>query len=335
MSTPNINWKQLKQTLAEAKQIVITSHQSPDGDAVGSALALHNYFKKIGQKSYVILPDAFPDFYQWMPSSEDVLFYDKATEKSEEILATSDVFFALDYNDLKRIGTHFMGAVSKHNFTRVMIDHHPNPANFADITYSRPEICSTAQLIFEFIEHLDDLDKIDAEIGACIYCGLMTDTGSFRFSSVDNRTHEIAAVLIKKGVQQNKIHENVYDQNSLDRIRLQGHVFSNRLEYLKDLGVAIISLTKEDGQKFNVQSGDTEGFVNIALSIKNTKLAVFFREDDEKVKISFRSKGDVKANAIAAEHFNGGGHQNAAGGRAGLPMNKAIEQFKDVVKNYI
>lgn len=329
-----IDWHKLKQELKLAKLVLITSHQSPDGDAVGSALALHNYFKKIGIVSNVLLPDEFPSFYNWMTSSDEIVLYNTEEEKSNQLITRADVIFSLDYNDLKRVGE--MGVkIEQSGATKVMIDHHLYPKDFADITYSDSNKCSTAQMIFEVIEAMGDVNLITPEIGACIYTGLVTDTGSFRFSSVDEKTHQIAGFLINKGLKQHLVHEAIFNQNSLDRVKLRGFILSEKLIHFPELKSTIISLSKTESDHFNVQSGDTEGLVNTALSIKGTNVAAFFREADDKIKISFRSIGDVKVNELSEKYFNGGGHKNAAGGMSKLDLEETIELFKSVVHEII
>lgn len=330
-----INWKNIKEKLSSAKSIVITSHQSPDGDAVGSSLALHNYFKKIGVSSKVVLPDEFPSFYNWMNSSDEVLYFSQNKIEVEDLIKSSDVLFALDYNSTSRVGD--MGAlIDNSSAFKIMIDHHLNPSDFADEIISDSSKCSTAQMIFEFIEELGDIDKIDSKIGECLYTGLVTDTGSFRFSSVDEKTHEISAYLISKGMQQHLIHEAIFNQNSVNRIKLRGHIMTNNLDHLPELKSSIIYLSEDEGKRFNIQPGDTEGLVNEALSIKGTQIAAFFREDGDKIKISFRSVGDTAVNALSNKYFNGGGHKNAAGGRLeNCTLNEAMNRFKEVVHEFI
>lgn len=330
----NINYTELRQRLDLSKNIVITSHQSPDGDAIGSALALFSFLKKLNIKSTVILPDEFPKFYNWMEGASDVVYFDSQEQLASETILTSDLIFSLDYNDLKRVGK--MGdVITNSSAFKIMIDHHLFPSDFADVTISDSNICSTAQMIFEFIENIGEIDCIDDKIGACIYTGLVTDTGSFRFESVSSKTHDIVSFLIKKGLKHHLIHEAIFNQNSVERIKLRGHILSNSLECLPELKTSIISLSIDDSKKFNVQSGDTEGLVNTALSIQGTQVAAFFREADDKIKISFRSIGDVKVNELSAKYFSGGGHKNAAGGMSKLTLTEAIELYKSVVHEII
>jgi bifunctional oligoribonuclease and PAP phosphatase NrnA len=292
-----IDYTQIKSTLLAAEKIVITSHQSPDGDAVGSSLAMYNFLKAIGKESTVILPDAFPVYYQWMSGADKVLFYDKEKETCDTLLANADFIFCLDYNDSKRVGP-VQQALDNAKGFKMMIDHHPNPSECCDAVFSDTSFCSTAQMVYEFITHLGYETTIDALTGECIYCGIMTDTGSFRFASVTARTHEVVSRLKNAGVVHYRIHERVYDQNSLDRIRLQGFVLNNQLEHLPELKTTIVYLNLKDNSTFNIQPGDTEGLVNIALSIKGTEVAAFFREDKDKNKNFFSLKRRYRSKQI-------------------------------------
>jgi bifunctional oligoribonuclease and PAP phosphatase NrnA len=329
-----IDYTQIKSTLLAAKNIVITSHQSPDGDAVGSSLAMYNFLKAIGKESTVILPDAFPVYFQWMNGADKVLFYDRQKETCDTLLANADFIFCLDYNNSKRVGL-VQQALDNAKGFKMMIDHHPNPSECCDAVFSDTSFCSTAQMVYEFITHLGYETTIDALTGECIYCGIMTDTGSFRFASVTARTHEVVSRLKNVGVVHYRIHERVYDQNSLDRIRLQGFVLNNQLEHLPELKTTIVYLNLKDNSTFNIQPGDTEGLVNIALSIKGTEVAAFFREDKDKIKISFRSKGVIEVNKLSEKYFDGGGHKNAAGGQSKQSVQEAIELYKNVLHEFL
>jgi phosphoesterase RecJ-like protein len=329
-----LDYSQIKSKLLEANTIVITSHQSPDGDAVGSSLAMYNFLKAIGKDATVILPDAFPVYYQWMSGADKVLFYDKQKETCDTLLASADFIFCLDYNDSKRVGP-VQQAIDNAKGFKMMIDHHPNPSECCDAVFSDTSFCSTAQMVYEFITYLGYETTVDAAIGECIYCGIMTDTGSFRFASVTARTHEVVSHLKKAGVVHYRIHERVYDQNSLDRIRLQGFVLNEQLEHIPELKTTIIYLNKIDNATFNIQPGDTEGLVNIALSIKGTEVAAFFREDTDRIKISFRSKGTIEVNKLSEKYFDGGGHKNAAGGQSQQSIQQAIALYKNVLHEFL
>jgi bifunctional oligoribonuclease and PAP phosphatase NrnA len=329
-----IDYTQIKSTLLAANNIVITSHQSPDGDAVGSSLAMYNFLKAIGKQSVVILPDKFASYYNWMNGADGILFYDSQKEICEEHLKNADVVFCLDYNDTKRTGP-MQAAIDSSKSYKILIDHHPNPNTNLDVVFSDTSFGSTAQMVFEFMTLIGEERALDSNTAACIYCGIMTDTGSFRFSSVNERTHEVVAKLIKTGIKHHVIHEAVYDQNSLDRIRLQGFVLNNQLEHLPELKTTIVYLNLKDNSTFNIQPGDTEGLVNIALSIKGTEVAAFFREDKDKIKISFRSKGTIEVNKLSEKYFDGGGHRNAAGGQSKQSIQEAIALYKSVLHEFL
>jgi phosphoesterase RecJ-like protein len=323
----------IKSRIYEAERIVITSHQSPDGDAVGSSLALYHYLKLIGKEVCVILPDVPPAFLMWLDGASDILTFDSNTSKCEALIESSNLTFSLDYNDLSRMGD--MGsAVEKSSAFKVMIDHHLDPKDFADWQISDTNVCSTAQLIYEFIVGMGDENKIDTRIGAGIYCGIVTDSGSFRFSSVDARSHEIAAKLLKLGLQHNIIHENLFDVNSLNRLQMLGYSLCNKLKVLPNIPVAVIYLTKEELQKMDNKKGSTEGLVNYALSVEGVQMAAFIKEDENKVKMSFRSKGTIPVNEFSGKYFSGGGHRNAAGGVSYESMEKTIEKFEKVIYDF-
>jgi len=325
---------QLQQWLAEAKQIVIVSHRSPDGDSIGSSLGLSHYLELKGFPSDVCHPDPAPEFLNWLDGAKDIINFETHREQVIQKLANADLIFCLDFNHVSRVGDDMMPFLSDAKAKKVMIDHHQNPSDFAEITFSDPNCCSTSQLIVELIDAFGDSKTINEKIGTPLYCGIMTDTGSFRFVSTTAQTHRIIAHLIESGVKNNLIHEHVYDTNTLNRLRLQGFALAEKLQIWEDLDTAVISLTQEEVKRFPHQKGDTEGFVNIALSINGMKRAAFFMEKDGIIKISFRSKGVENAvNEIASKYFHGGGHINAAGGKSDQTIEEAIQLFKTVLQN--
>ncbi|MEJ6734676.1 MAG: bifunctional oligoribonuclease/PAP phosphatase NrnA [Flavobacteriales bacterium] len=323
----------LKEMLSSPKKIVITTHKGPDGDAIGSSLALGNYLIKKGHDVTVITPNEYPKFLKWMKGDKQVIEFCHNIKKASEITNKAEIIFCLDFNTLSRIDT-FEPVVSASKAYKALIDHHQQPDTF-DFNYSDTNACSTAQMIFEFINAFDDLDYIDRDIAECIYAGILTDTGNFRFKSVTSRTHEVVAHLISKGAQTHLVNDRIYDNNSVSRLKLLGYCLNDKLEVLPEYSSAIINLTHKELDRFNFQKGDTEGVVNYALSIEGISVAAFFVERDGLVKISFRSKGDFSVNQLARDHFNGGGHINAAGGAYGSDINKAIEKFKEILPNYI
>ena len=330
MSVEELN--KLKELLAKPKKIVITTHRGPDGDAMGSSLGLYNYLIQKGHQVQVITPNDYPSFLHWMKGNNHVIQFAKEPEAAERITLEAEIIFCLDFNTLSRIDT-FAPVVEQAKAFKVLIDHHQQPDEF-DFTLSDTSACSTAQLIYEFLNMFGDIDAIDQDIADCLYAGIMTDTGNFRFSSVTAKTHEIVAFLISKGAQHDKVYDLVHDNNSVNRLKLLGYCLNEKLEVLSEYGTAIISLTSDELNRFQYQKGDTEGVVNYALSIEGISVAAFFVERDGIVKISFRSKEDFSVNQLARDHFNGGGHINAAGGAFGTKVEEAIEKFKSILPEY-
>ncbi|MCR9182988.1 MAG: bifunctional oligoribonuclease/PAP phosphatase NrnA [Flavobacteriaceae bacterium] len=318
----------LKSFLSTPKNIAIIGHKGPDGDAVGSTLALSMYLKKLNHNTSVIVPNDFPDFLKWMPQSDSILIYEKENEKVERILNNVDLIFTLDFNSLSRVGYEMQTILEKTDAPFAMIDHHQLPEAYATYNYSDVSICSTAQMVYHFIEMMNNLSLLDKDIASCIYTGIMTDTGSFRYSSTSATTHKVVAHLIEKGVDNAAIHQAVFDTNSPDRMQLLGVALQN-LVILDEFNTAYITLSQEELDKHNFQKGDTEGFVNYGLSIKNIKFAVIFIEHKQEnlIKISFRSIGDFNVNHFARMYFEGGGHNNAAGGKSNLSMKETVNQF--------
>lgn len=330
------NYNSIIEAIKNAKKIVITSHKSPDGDSIGSSIAMLELCKSLGRSAQICHPDPAPEFLLWLPEASGILDFENHTAEIAAALAGADLIFALDYNDSKRLGDAMGELLVQSPAQKIMIDHHLYPSDFAEIVVSDPAVCSTSQLIYQVVEDSGNVNLITPAMGTALYLGIMTDTGSFRFSSVDSRTHLILAHLIEIGVKHYEVHENVYDTNTVDRLRLKGYACSEKLEILEKNKVAIISLTMDELNRFNYKKGDTEGLVNTALSVKGMRVAVLFTEGDGIIKISFRSKGkDNPINLLASDHFNGGGHANASGGRFDGEMEGAITLFKSVVEQYI
>jgi len=305
---------EISEIISGNKKIVVIPHKSPDGDAISSCLALQMYLRKKGHEVSIVSPNDFPNFLKWMPNVNGVIDFENNKEEGSKLVAEADAIFCLDFNTPSRMGDPLWEVVQKVECPYVMIDHHPYPDDFAQWMLSDTSSCSTAQLIYEFIEMQGDLDMLDVDIAACIYCGIVTDSGSFRFSSVTARTHEIAADLINRGLKHHTVHESLFDVNTLDRLHLLGYAINEKLKVLPNIPVAVISLSTQEMHRFNAQKGYTEGLVNYALSVEGVEMAVFLREDKNMVKLSFRSKGNLAVNEFASEHFNGGGHKYAAGG---------------------
>ncbi len=324
----------LKELLAKPKRIVITTHHKPDGDAMGSSLGLYNYLIQKGHHAKVITPTDYPHFFDWMPGNEDVIIYTEQTAIATAIIEQAEIIFCLDFNTLNRINE--MGEVVRQaGAYKIMIDHHLEPEDFDDWRLWNINACASAQLVFEFIvDVIQEKNLINKNVASCLYTGIMTDSGSFRFPLTTSTVHRIAAQLIDAGAENSRIHQLVYDNSSEDRLRFLGHCLSQKLEVLYDYHTAIINVTQNELDKFGIITGDTEGVVNFALSITGIKLAAFIIERNDKVKLSLRSKGDFPANEICKKYFNGGGHRNAAGGHSNDTLDNVIQQFKTILPEY-
>ncbi|WP_010135668.1 DHH family phosphoesterase [Ochrovirga pacifica] len=325
----------LKTYFNESKQIVFVSHKNPDGDAVGSSLALSKFYEKLGHQVTVVLPNGIPDFISWMPGAEKVYRYDLQNQQSKRALDKAEVVFLLDFNALHRVGDDMQNGLEAYQGDFIMIDHHQEPDTIAMVTYSDTSICSTCQMVYHYIEALGQLDLIDSEIATCIYTGIMTDTGSFRFASTTSTTHRIIADLIDRGAKNSDIHNSVFGNNSYSRLQLLGKALTN-LKVLQDCKTAYITLTHQELLDYNYEKGDTEGVVNYALSLKGIVLAAIFIEDKDQgiIKISFRSKGSFSVNQFARKYFDGGGHDNAAGARSMLTLEETVSKFLHLIPNY-
>ena len=321
--------------IKSASSIIITAHKSPDGDSIGSSLGLYHFIKKLGKEVVICHPDPAPDYLLFLEGVDTIKTMATENLEIESLFDTSDLIFCLDYNSTDRVGEGMQHLLEKSQAKKIMIDHHLNPHDFAFITVSETGVCSTSQLILELIEQSGNGDLLDEKIGTPLYLGILTDTGSFRFPSVQPRTHELLAKLLNAGVKHYFVHETLNDNNTFDRLRLQGYALSQKLEVIEDYNVALIWLTEEELTKYNYKKGDTEGFVNIALSIKGMKAAMFFAEREGIVKISFRSKGqDNPVNILASEHFSGGGHANASGGMSELSIQDTLLKIKKLIPEY-
>lgn len=333
MNTTDINV--LKTYFKEPKKIVFVAHKNPDGDAVGSTTAMAMFYKKLGHQVQVVLPNGIPDFIAWLPGTEDVYRYDLQNIQSKKAINEADVIFLLDFNALHRVGDDMQNGLESFKGDFIMIDHHQQPDDIAMVTYSDTSICSTCQMVYHYIDALGQTDLIDADIATSIYTGIMTDTGSFRFPSTTSTTHRIIADLIDKGVKNADIHNQVFGNNSYSRLQLLGKALTN-LIVIEDCKTAYITLSQEELKQYNYTKGDTEGIVNYALSLKGIVFAAIFIEDTDQgiVKMSFRSKGKFSVNQFARNHFDGGGHDNAAGGRSVESLKTTVTNFVSIVPNY-
>ncbi len=317
-------------------KIIITTHHKPDADALGSSLALFNYLKNYQQDITVIAPSDYPKFIFWMPGNNCVVNYEESEStklKTAEQIVNADLIFCLDFSAYDRINA--MGEmVSKSGARKVLIDHHLNPSIKAEFTLWDSKAAATCELIYDLIVSMGDRSKIDVNIGECIYAGIMTDTGSFRFPSTSKKVHLIIADLIDVGINNSKIHRLVYDNNTEERLRFLGYTLNKRLIVLNSYHTAYIVLSKDELGNFHSQTGDTEGLVNYALSIEGICMAAIIIEREDMVKLSFRSSGEFSVNEFAGKHFEGGGHKNAAGGKSSLSLHDTLEKFLNLLPLY-
>lgn len=321
----------IKQLLSPDKNIVITTHHNPDGDAIGSSLGLKHFLAAKGIDATVITPNDFPKFLKWMPEAKKTIIGEYKRKHAGEAIYNADVIFCLDYNATVRAG--IIGDwIYKSRAKKILIDHHQMPEQF-DFVYSDTNVPATCQMVYHFIQALEEEHLVNQDIAECLYTGIMTDTGGFRFRSTSATTHRIVANLIEKGADPAKISSNTWDNNTISRLNLLSLVLS-RIEVVKDGKVAIMWLKREELKALGFEKGDTEGFVNYGLSISGTRMSVFFMEDlyEDFIKISFRSKDDVDTNQLARKHFNGGGHINASGGKYFKSIEDTIEDFKNIIE---
>lgn len=326
----------VKELLSRPQKIVIIPHKNPDGDAIGSTLGLWHFLKNNGQEATVVVPNDYPKFLKWMPGCDQILNYEKENSQAKQKIEEATVIFTLDFNHLGRIGQMqalLEALVDKAIF--VMIDHHQAPSDYAKIMYSDVNMSSTCQMVYNFIEAVDSREKVTSEIANCLYTGIMTDTGSFKFRSTTGETHRIVADLIDRGAENTEIHHRVFDTNTPARLKLLG-VALNNMVILNDYRTAYITLSQKELDAHDFKKGDTEGFVNYGLTLEGINFAVIFIENQEEgiIKISLRSIGDFSVNEFARAHFNGGGHNNAAGGRSELSLEKTAEYFESLLVNY-
>lgn len=326
---------QLKRLLSEARNVVLVCHTSPDGDAIGSCLAMQEYLLRRGKQANVIVPNYFPDFLRWMNGADKIIQYNRNYTLSKTLIANADLVVCLDFNDLRRIDdmqTPFRFIRGK----KLLIDHHENPERFCDMTISRPSMSSTCELLFRIFVALDEVPALNRHAAEDLYAGMCTDTGRFTYNSNDPEIFHIIAELMKKGIDKDRIIRNIYNQNTEGRYRLMGYILYEKLIVMHDLHASIFSVTKDELERFHYLKGDAEGIVNLPLEIRGQKVSIALREDTEKPQIcvSIRSFDDFPANEMAEKFFNGGGHFNAAGGRLFCSMDEAVEIAKRAVEAY-
>lgn len=324
----------VRDMLATSRKIVVVAHRNPDGDALGSSLGLYFYLKNLGHQVTVIMPNDFPDFLKWLPGSDEVVIYEKDKTHGNSLIQDAEIIFTLDFNTFSRVGE-MQEALSASSAEFIMIDHHQQPDDYAVVTYSDVTMSSTCEMTYHFIKAIDPEAKITEEIATNLYTGIMTDTGSFRFPSTSPATHRVTADLIEVGAKNGIIHQNVFDTHTQDRMRLLGRALEN-MTILPEYKTAYITLTQKELDDHNFKKGDTEGFVNYGLAIGGIVMAAIFIENKQEniTKISFRSKGEFSVNEFARNHFNGGGHTNAAGGRSDLSLDETVSEFISILPQY-
>lgn len=322
--------QQVKALVAGTDKVAITAHMSPDGDAIGSSLALYWWLRNIGKHPVVVMPNMFPDFLGWLKGSEDILIYETQTEVAHRAIVEAELLFCLDYNGLNRI-SRVKDAVTESKAKRVLIDHHLDPDIECDVIISHPEASAASQLVYHVINGIDGLQHIDLNCAEALYTGLMTDTGNFSYNSQNPDLYIIVSELLKKGINKDVIYNNVFNVYSVSRLRLIGYCLYQKMRIYPEFKTAVIAMSKEECARFNYEKGDTEGLVNMPLQIKEIDVSIFVREDDDKIKISFRSQGEVHVNKMA-ELFKGGGHKNAAGGESYCSLRRTLHQIENVVR---
>ncbi len=325
--------EKLQELISQARNILIGTHVNADGDAIGSTLAMAMLLRKVGKNVNVVTPNDYPSFLSWMAGSEMMIIYRTEPEKVKELSEAADLMMFIDFNDPKRLEK-AEDVMLASKAPRVLIDHHPDPMNFADIVFSKPGYGSSAELVFRLMCDMGYRHLIDKDIAECLYTGIVTDTGSFSYScSYPEIWHTVADLMTWK-IDRDRIHAEIYDNFSVNRMRLMGYCLNEKLQILPEYNTGLISLSREEMRQFNHQPGDTEGFVNLPFNIKGVKFTALFLEKQNHVKISFRSRGSFPANAFSSEHFRGGGHLNAAGGEWDKPLDKAIERFVTLLAGY-
>jgi len=319
--------------LQNAAKVAILTHTNPDGDAIGSSIALALALRKKGLDAQVIIPDGLPDFLRWLPGIELSTTFAYKKEKASEIVNDADLIFCLDFNDPKRLsGVEELFEASRAK--KILIDHHQDPLSFTDLTIADTSRGSVGEMIYLFLTELYSRDILDKDIASCLYVAIMTDTGNFTYASSYPEVFHIAGDLVEYGIDKDRIHSKVYDAFSVDRMRLQGYCMQEKMVVLPQFHTAYISLTEDELKQFNHRKGDTEGFVNIPFGIKGILFTALFIEKKDLIRVSFRSQGNFPVNKVASEHFRGGGHTNAAGGDSLISMEETLAKFESLLPAY-
>lgn len=322
--------KELRRLLEQSKNIVITCHVSPDGDAIGASLAMYHVLGAIGKNVKVVTPDMLPKNLMFLPGAKEIVPFSKYGDFGQQLFTKADLVFCLDFNAPYRVDR-MAEALINSSAPKILIDHHLEPDNFADVIISHPEMSSTCLLVFRVLCRLELFNLIDKKAAECIYTGMMTDTGNFTYNSEDPDIYIIIAELIKKGINKDQLYSKVCNTHSESRLRLNGYAVSQKMQLFPEHQAALITLTQEELKQYGYEKGDTESLVNIPLSIPNITYSVFMRDDIDYIKISTRSKGNFAVNRICETYFNGGGHKNAAGGEFRGSLDEAINVFMSIL----
>lgn len=327
-----VSFAKLGELIGQAGHIVILTHKNPDGDALGASLGLYHYMRSQGKLPRVVVPNDFPDFLSWMPGASDIMVYFRQKKSVTMHIARAELILCLDFNALPR-AEELEPLINESAAKRILIDHHPDPSDFAHYGISDVSYCATAEIILDFLLS-DKKYQLTKEAAECLYTGIMTDTGCFSYNSSNPRTYRLMSRMLESGLDKDRVYSAVFDNYSEHRMRLLGHCLSERMKVIPEWGTAYIWLTAEDMIKYQFQPGDSEGFVNYPLSIKGIRFSALFTEKDGKIRISFRSRGSFPTNLIASEHFRGGGHLNASGGESQEPLLDTIRKFEKLLPAY-
>ncbi len=325
--------EEVKSLLSTQKKIVITTHYHPDGDAMGSTLGLWHYLKSKGHDAVVITPTDYPDYYKWMPGDAEVKIYTQNKPACRELVAQAEIIFCLDFNSMSRLqefGKHTEASSAK----KILIDHHLEPERFPDFMHWRTEASSTSELIVEFIDLLGDKSMISKESADCLYAGILTDTGSFQHSIYSPNVFHIVADLVERGADAKKVYDKIYNSYTPDRLTFFGFCLTERMKLFSELRCSVMSISLADQEKYHIELGDTEGLVNYPLKMKGFIFSALIIDRKEVRKISLRSKGDVDVNRFLREHFNGGGHKNAAGANTNMSLEETTEKLINLLPQY-
>ena len=324
----------IKRLLSGSKRkIAIITHINPDGDAIGSSLALGRLLSNLGHETGIITPNVYPEFLQWMPGNDEIVIFNHGQKKVRQLIQSAEIIFCVDFNNLSRV-KQINELVDQSKALKVLIDHHPTKEYFTPVVYADINASSTAELIYDFMLEHGFKKAMDKDIATCLFAGIMTDTGCFSYNSSNPHTFKVVARLLDYGIDKDEAYYNVYDNFSGNRMKLLGYILNEKMEIFVKYSTAILSLTREEQKRYRFQPGDSEGFVNYPLSIKDIRFSVLFVEKEDHIKISFRSKGNFAVNKFAEQHFNGGGHLNASGGENYASMEETLEKFRDVLLIY-